>query len=176
MYLSRHISSFLIRHVVQLWSGLLHNLVCFLTNRKQRKKLHDRLRQSLRNKRNNNTNTGIGPNLANSARGHQIPNLPLQDLQLINVCSHLLVLNIRRQNMLNLYTYVNCQYVFCSSFYSNVMGQLCTMQLRGRPKQPCPQAKMLYLRMNTPHSPTSLAKGKEELKAYYVSLVNLVQF
>nr|XP_020456627.1 pro-neuregulin-1, membrane-bound isoform-like isoform X2 [Monopterus albus] len=52
--------------------------------RKQRKKLHDRLRQSLRKKRNNNTNTGTGPN---SARGRQISNLPLQDLQLINQCN-----------------------------------------------------------------------------------------
>ncbi|XP_067340287.1 pro-neuregulin-1, membrane-bound isoform isoform X6 [Channa argus] len=51
--------------------------------RKQRKKLHDRLRQSLRNKRNN-TNTGISPN---SARGRPISNLPLQDLQLINQCN-----------------------------------------------------------------------------------------
>ncbi|XP_019119877.1 pro-neuregulin-1, membrane-bound isoform isoform X4 [Larimichthys crocea] len=55
--------------------------------RKQRKKLHDRLRQSLRNKRNNNANTGIDPNLASSARGHQISNLPLQDLQHINQCN-----------------------------------------------------------------------------------------
>ncbi|XP_074473412.1 pro-neuregulin-1, membrane-bound isoform isoform X2 [Sebastes fasciatus] len=62
-------------------------VVAYCKTKKQRKKLHDRLRQSLRNKRNNNTNTGIGPNLANSARGHQIPNLPLQDLQLINQCN-----------------------------------------------------------------------------------------
>ncbi|XP_042364784.1 pro-neuregulin-1, membrane-bound isoform isoform X2 [Plectropomus leopardus] len=55
--------------------------------RKQRKKLHDRLRQSLRNKRKNNTNTGNGPNLASSARGRQISNLPLQDLQLFNQCN-----------------------------------------------------------------------------------------
>uniref|UniRef100_A0A4W6FE17 Neuregulin 1 n=1 Tax=Lates calcarifer TaxID=8187 RepID=A0A4W6FE17_LATCA len=54
--------------------------------RKQRKKLHDRLRQSLRNKRNNNTNTGIGTNRASSTRGRQISNLPLQDLQL-NQCN-----------------------------------------------------------------------------------------
>ncbi|XP_056260167.1 pro-neuregulin-1, membrane-bound isoform isoform X6 [Seriola aureovittata] len=55
--------------------------------RKQRKKLHDRLRQSLRNKRNHSTKTGTGPNLASSARGRQISNLPLQDLQLINQCN-----------------------------------------------------------------------------------------
>ncbi|XP_035464765.2 pro-neuregulin-1, membrane-bound isoform isoform X4 [Scophthalmus maximus] len=55
--------------------------------RRRRKELHDRLRQSLRNKRNNNTNTGVGPNLATSARGRQISNLPLQDLQLINQCN-----------------------------------------------------------------------------------------
>uniref|UniRef100_A0A665TPI1 Neuregulin 1 n=1 Tax=Echeneis naucrates TaxID=173247 RepID=A0A665TPI1_ECHNA len=61
-------------------------VVAYCKTKKQRKKLHDRLRQSLRNKRNHNTNTGFGPNLANSARGRQISNLPLQDLQLISVC------------------------------------------------------------------------------------------
>ncbi|KAM7369451.1 hypothetical protein PAMP_013718 [Pampus punctatissimus] len=50
--------------------------------RKHRKKLHDRLRQNLRNKRNN---------LASSARGRQISNLPLQDLQLINHCNGMTV-------------------------------------------------------------------------------------
>uniref|UniRef100_A0A8C4NY85 Neuregulin C-terminal domain-containing protein n=1 Tax=Dicentrarchus labrax TaxID=13489 RepID=A0A8C4NY85_DICLA len=35
----------------------------YIVQLKQRKKLHDRLRQSLRNKRNNNTSAGIGPNL-----------------------------------------------------------------------------------------------------------------
>ncbi|XP_044030416.1 pro-neuregulin-1, membrane-bound isoform isoform X2 [Siniperca chuatsi] len=62
-------------------------VVAYCKTKKQRKRLHDRLRQSLRNKRNNNTNTGIGPNLASSARGRQISNLPLQDLQLINQCN-----------------------------------------------------------------------------------------
>ncbi|XP_068190063.1 pro-neuregulin-1, membrane-bound isoform isoform X3 [Antennarius striatus] len=55
--------------------------------RKQRKELQDRLRQSLRKRRNNNTNTGICPNMASSARGCQISNLPLQDLQLMNQCN-----------------------------------------------------------------------------------------
>nr|XP_020456628.1 pro-neuregulin-1, membrane-bound isoform-like isoform X3 [Monopterus albus] len=59
-------------------------VVAYCKTKKQRKKLHDRLRQSLRKKRNNNTNTGTGPN---SARGRQISNLPLQDLQLINQCN-----------------------------------------------------------------------------------------
>lgn len=76
--------------------------ICFFTNRKQRKRLHDRLRQSVRNKRNNNTNAVTGPNLASSARGRQISNLPLQDLQLINVCCYSLVSNKRHQNLLNL--------------------------------------------------------------------------
>ncbi|XP_067340284.1 pro-neuregulin-1, membrane-bound isoform isoform X3 [Channa argus] len=58
-------------------------VVAYCKTKKQRKKLHDRLRQSLRNKRNN-TNTGISPN---SARGRPISNLPLQDLQLINQCN-----------------------------------------------------------------------------------------
>ncbi|XP_019119852.1 pro-neuregulin-1, membrane-bound isoform isoform X1 [Larimichthys crocea] len=62
-------------------------VVAYCKTKKQRKKLHDRLRQSLRNKRNNNANTGIDPNLASSARGHQISNLPLQDLQHINQCN-----------------------------------------------------------------------------------------
>ncbi|XP_038589227.1 pro-neuregulin-1, membrane-bound isoform isoform X4 [Micropterus salmoides] len=62
-------------------------VVGYCKTKKQRKRLHDRLRQSLRNKRNNNTNTGSGPNLATSARGRQISNLPLQDLQLNNQCN-----------------------------------------------------------------------------------------
>ncbi|GAA6227215.1 pro-neuregulin-1, membrane-bound isoform-like isoform X6 [Lates japonicus] len=62
-------------------------VVAYCKTKKQRKKLHDRLRQSLRNKRNNNTNTGIGTNRTSSTRGRQISNLPLQDLQLINQCN-----------------------------------------------------------------------------------------
>ncbi|XP_034403579.1 pro-neuregulin-1, membrane-bound isoform isoform X2 [Cyclopterus lumpus] len=62
-------------------------VVAYCKTKKQRKKLHDHLRQSLRKKRNNNSNTGIGPNLTNSARGRQVSNLPLQDLQLINHCN-----------------------------------------------------------------------------------------
>ncbi|XP_076019995.1 pro-neuregulin-1, membrane-bound isoform isoform X4 [Genypterus blacodes] len=46
--------------------------------RKQRQKLHDRLRQSLRNKRKK---------LANATAAPQISNLPLQDLQLIDQCN-----------------------------------------------------------------------------------------
>ena len=42
-------------------------------HRKQRKKLHDRLRQSLRNDRKSMTN------------GPQIPNTPLENVQLVNV-------------------------------------------------------------------------------------------
>ncbi|XP_029299859.1 pro-neuregulin-1, membrane-bound isoform isoform X1 [Cottoperca gobio] len=59
-------------------------VVAYCKTKKRRKELHDRLRQSLRNKRNN---TGIGPNLASSARGCQISNLPLQDLQPNNQCN-----------------------------------------------------------------------------------------
>uniref|UniRef100_A0A3B4YP72 Neuregulin 1 n=1 Tax=Seriola lalandi dorsalis TaxID=1841481 RepID=A0A3B4YP72_SERLL len=51
-------------------------VVAYCKTKKQRKKLHDRLRQSLRNKRNHSTKTG-----------RQISNLPLQDLQLINQCN-----------------------------------------------------------------------------------------
>ncbi|CAK6975720.1 pro-neuregulin-1%2C membrane-bound isoform isoform X1 [Scomber scombrus] len=50
-------------------------VVAYCKTKKHRRKLHDRLRQNLRKKRNN---------LASSARGRQISNLPLQDLQLIN--------------------------------------------------------------------------------------------
>lgn len=78
---------------VLLWAALQFSL--FLLIRKQRKKLHDHLRQSLRNKRNNNTSISVGPNLASLARGRQISNLPLQDLQLINVCFYSLLSNER---------------------------------------------------------------------------------
>ncbi|KAM9840943.1 pro-neuregulin-1, membrane-bound isoform 2-T2 [Aulostomus maculatus] len=53
-------------------------VVAYCKTKKQRKELHDRLRQNLRKKRNN---------LASSARGRQLSNLPLQDLQLINQCN-----------------------------------------------------------------------------------------
>ncbi|XP_026195355.1 pro-neuregulin-1, membrane-bound isoform isoform X2 [Anabas testudineus] len=59
-------------------------VVAYCKTKKQRKKLHDRLRQSLRNKRHNNTNSGTG---SNSARGRQISNMPLRDLQLMNQCN-----------------------------------------------------------------------------------------
>ncbi|TNN45042.1 Pro-neuregulin-1, membrane-bound isoform [Liparis tanakae] len=59
-------------------------VVAYCKTKKQRKKLHDHLRQSLRKKkkkRNNNNNT----NLTSSARGRQGGGLPLQDLQLTDV-------------------------------------------------------------------------------------------
>ncbi|KAM8827504.1 pro-neuregulin-1, membrane-bound isoform 10-T10 [Spinachia spinachia] len=62
-------------------------VVAYCKTKKQRRKLHDHLRQSLRKKRTKNTNTGIGPNLADSARGCQDSNLPLQNLQLIDHCN-----------------------------------------------------------------------------------------
>ncbi|XP_034997378.2 pro-neuregulin-1, membrane-bound isoform isoform X1 [Hippoglossus stenolepis] len=62
-------------------------VVAYCKTKKQRKKLHDRLRQTLRNQRNHNTNAGIGPNSATSARARRISNLPLQDLQLTNKCN-----------------------------------------------------------------------------------------
>ncbi|KAM6976293.1 pro-neuregulin-1, membrane-bound isoform 2-T2 [Tautogolabrus adspersus] len=49
--------------------------------RKQRKKLQDRLRQSLRMKKKKHKNTKAGPKQASSARGRHITNMPLQDLQ-----------------------------------------------------------------------------------------------
>ncbi|XP_029940713.1 pro-neuregulin-1, membrane-bound isoform isoform X5 [Salarias fasciatus] len=55
--------------------------------RKQGRKLRDRLRQSVRKKRNSNTKSGAGSKPASSAAGRQISNLPLQDLQLINQCN-----------------------------------------------------------------------------------------
>ncbi|XP_062269209.1 pro-neuregulin-1, membrane-bound isoform [Platichthys flesus] len=62
-------------------------VVAYCKTKKQRKKLHDRLRQSLRNQRNNNTNAGTGSNSATSARARRVSNLPLQDLQLTNKCN-----------------------------------------------------------------------------------------
>lgn len=53
-----------------------------LRRRKQRRKLHEHLRQSLRNKRN--ANTSLGPDGGCSARGHA-SSLPLRDLQRMNV-------------------------------------------------------------------------------------------
>ncbi|XP_010783432.1 pro-neuregulin-1, membrane-bound isoform-like, partial [Notothenia coriiceps] len=59
-------------------------VVAYCKTKKRRKELHDRVRQSLRKKRNNNSNKGVDPNMASSARGGPTSNLPLQDLQLIN--------------------------------------------------------------------------------------------
>ncbi|KAJ4920157.1 hypothetical protein JOQ06_024565 [Pogonophryne albipinna] len=59
-------------------------VVAYRKTKKGRKELHDRVRQSLRKKRNNNSNKGVDPNMASSARGGPTSNLPLQDLQLIN--------------------------------------------------------------------------------------------
>lgn len=82
---------------VQLCFELPHNFFFFKKNRKQRRMLHDHLRQNLRNKRNNITSNGIGSNLTSSSKGSQISNLPLQDLQHINVCCHFLILNESQQ-------------------------------------------------------------------------------
>ncbi|XP_047426329.1 pro-neuregulin-1, membrane-bound isoform isoform X3 [Mugil cephalus] len=62
-------------------------VVAYCKTKSQRKKLRDRLRQSLRNKRKKNTNAGTGSNPVNSTRGRPISNLPLQDLQLTNQCN-----------------------------------------------------------------------------------------
>uniref|UniRef100_A0A673AIW1 Neuregulin 1 n=1 Tax=Sphaeramia orbicularis TaxID=375764 RepID=A0A673AIW1_9TELE len=51
-------------------------VVAYCKTKKQRKKLHDRLKQSLRRKRNSK---------ASSSRGRPSANMPLQDLQLVNV-------------------------------------------------------------------------------------------
>ncbi|XP_019750359.1 pro-neuregulin-1, membrane-bound isoform isoform X3 [Hippocampus comes] len=53
-------------------------VVAYCKTKKQRKKLHDRLRQNLRTKRNK---------MAKSASRRQVSNLPLQDLQQANQCN-----------------------------------------------------------------------------------------
>uniref|UniRef100_A0A3Q3VIR5 EGF-like domain-containing protein n=1 Tax=Mola mola TaxID=94237 RepID=A0A3Q3VIR5_MOLML len=55
-------------------------VVAYCKTKKQRKQLHDRLRQILRNKRNNNTSSG-----------RSTSNLALEDLQLINQCNGTIV-------------------------------------------------------------------------------------
>ncbi|KAM3599146.1 uncharacterized protein V6R79_000813 [Siganus canaliculatus] len=55
-------------------------VVAYCKTKKQRKKLHDRLRQSLRKKKKN-------INLTSAVRGHEISNFPLQHLQLSNQCN-----------------------------------------------------------------------------------------
>lgn len=67
----------------------------------------------------------------------------------------------RHQSMLNL-SHVSCLSFFCSLFYSNVMEQLSSKELRRRLKQPSPQANIPYLLMNQLHLPISPAKGKEK--------------
>ena len=52
------------------------NVPSFIS-RKQRKKLHDRLRQSLRSERTN---------MVNMANGPHHPNPPTENVQLVNVC------------------------------------------------------------------------------------------
>ncbi|XP_068608899.1 pro-neuregulin-1, membrane-bound isoform [Brachionichthys hirsutus] len=66
-------------------------LVGYCKTKKQRKELQDRLRQSLRKRRNKNTNTGICPNMANSARGCPSSNFPLQDVQHMNQCNGMIM-------------------------------------------------------------------------------------
>ncbi|XP_075885360.1 pro-neuregulin-1, membrane-bound isoform isoform X2 [Nelusetta ayraudi] len=61
-------------------------VVAYCKTKKQRRKLHDRLRQSLKNKRNKSS-TCNGHNQASSTRGRPTSNLPLQDLQLVNQCN-----------------------------------------------------------------------------------------
>ncbi|KAM6976294.1 pro-neuregulin-1, membrane-bound isoform 3-T3 [Tautogolabrus adspersus] len=56
-------------------------VVAYCKTKKQRKKLQDRLRQSLRMKKKKHKNTKAGPKQASSARGRHITNMPLQDLQ-----------------------------------------------------------------------------------------------
>ncbi|XP_060890606.1 pro-neuregulin-1, membrane-bound isoform isoform X5 [Labrus mixtus] len=56
-------------------------VVAYCKTKKQRKKLQDRLRQSLRTKKKKQKNTKAGPKQASSARGQHITNMPLQDLQ-----------------------------------------------------------------------------------------------
>ncbi|XP_056874881.1 pro-neuregulin-1, membrane-bound isoform isoform X2 [Takifugu flavidus] len=60
-------------------------VVAYCRTKKQRRKLHEHLRQSLRNKRS--TNNGPGPD---AGRSH-VSNLPLQNLQLMNHCNGTLV-------------------------------------------------------------------------------------
>lgn len=57
-------------------AGQSYNAVCLYMHRKQRKKLHDLLRQSLRNERNT---------MASMANGPPIYNPSLENVQFVNV-------------------------------------------------------------------------------------------
>ncbi|KAM6902268.1 pro-neuregulin-1, membrane-bound isoform [Xenentodon cancila] len=62
-------------------------VVAYCKTKKQRKKLHDRLRQSQRNKRKTNTSTGAGSNLQGSTTGRRTSSVPLQELKHTTSCN-----------------------------------------------------------------------------------------
>ncbi|XP_072227530.1 pro-neuregulin-1, membrane-bound isoform isoform X1 [Leuresthes tenuis] len=66
-------------------------VVAYCKTKKQRKKLHERLRQSQRNMRKNNTSSGIRLSQKCSTTGHQISNVLLQDLKLIDPCNGMMM-------------------------------------------------------------------------------------
>lgn len=100
-----------------IFSTSPHNQLCFFSNRKQRRKLHDRLRQSLKNKRNKSSACN-GHNQSSSTRGRPTSNLPLQDLQLVNVCCrffftpHQMVWSKSQQITLTEFTHICCCFPF----------------------------------------------------------------
>ncbi|XP_034565732.1 pro-neuregulin-1, membrane-bound isoform [Notolabrus celidotus] len=59
-------------------------VVAYCKTKKQRKKLQDRLRQSLRKQKKKKKKKSSDLKLASSARGHDNANMPLQDLQPVN--------------------------------------------------------------------------------------------
>ncbi|XP_037340687.1 pro-neuregulin-1, membrane-bound isoform isoform X5 [Pungitius pungitius] len=105
--------------------------------RKQRRKLHDHLRQSLRKKRTKNSNTGIGSNLADSARGCQDSNLPLQDLQLIDHCNKKTSQHGGEEKTeTNLSTRKKASFVHGATAFSDISSKRCAPAMTTK-TQPC---------------------------------------
>ncbi|XP_044000164.1 pro-neuregulin-1, membrane-bound isoform isoform X1 [Gambusia affinis] len=62
-------------------------VVAYCKTNKQRKKLRERLRQSQKKKRKNNSNPAVGSCTESSAAGRPSAAVPLQDLKIVNPCN-----------------------------------------------------------------------------------------
>ncbi|XP_037340681.1 pro-neuregulin-1, membrane-bound isoform isoform X2 [Pungitius pungitius] len=112
-------------------------VVAYCKTKKQRRKLHDHLRQSLRKKRTKNSNTGIGSNLADSARGCQDSNLPLQDLQLIDHCNKKTSQHGGEEKTeTNLSTRKKASFVHGATAFSDISSKRCAPAMTTK-TQPC---------------------------------------
>uniref|UniRef100_A0A1A8SFM8 Neuregulin 1 n=2 Tax=Nothobranchius TaxID=28779 RepID=A0A1A8SFM8_9TELE len=128
-------------------------VVAYCKTKKQRKKLHDRLRQSKKNKRKNNTSTGTCSNPKGSAVAHSTSNVPLQDLNIVSPCNGSATQQAAEETET---TFPTSNYAAANqpTTLTNISSQRFTSAMRS-PTQLSPESKTVPTTPGSPLSETS---------------------